>query len=203
MPLPPSSAAGHAPPSRPVHVLVDHRSALVTAGTVQMLSRAPGLVVRAGRHPLAARGAADGPAAQVLITDPARGLASARPAAGPPIIVLADDPAGVAQGSIGGTGVRAWVDLMVDRDELVDTIHRVAAGCPAGCSGDPGCARRALTPREADVLDLLTLGHCDKRIASALDLALPTVKTHVRSILAKLQVGSRTAAAVAALTGHA
>jgi predicted ATPase/DNA-binding CsgD family transcriptional regulator len=52
-----------------------------------------------------------------------------------------------------------------------------------------------LTPRELDVLHLLAEGRSNRAIADALFLSLPTVKGHVASILAKLGVESRTAAA--------
>jgi len=52
-----------------------------------------------------------------------------------------------------------------------------------------------LTARELQVLDLLALGDCNKSIARALALSLATVKTHLRTILMKLQARSRTEAA--------
>ena len=56
-----------------------------------------------------------------------------------------------------------------------------------------------LSPREAEVLDLLTLGYTNKEIAKALYIAEVTVKVHVRQILRKLGVRSRTQAALAAV----
>lgn len=52
----------------------------------------------------------------------------------------------------------------------------------------------ALTPREQVVFELLCDGLDNKSIAQGLDMALGTVKTHVKSILAKLGVSSRTQA---------
>ncbi len=52
-----------------------------------------------------------------------------------------------------------------------------------------------LTPREQEVLSRVALGASDKEIAAALNISLYTVKSHVRSILAKLQVNSRHEAA--------
>ena len=57
-----------------------------------------------------------------------------------------------------------------------------------------------LTHRELDVLRLLAAGHADKEIAAALSISYRTVTNHVASILAKLQVDSRTAAAAYAHT---
>jgi NarL family two-component system response regulator LiaR len=56
-----------------------------------------------------------------------------------------------------------------------------------------------LTPREMDVLRLLAQGQSNKEIARALHLVEETVKSHVRHILAKLGVQSRTQALLAAI----
>ncbi|GCE47687.1 LuxR family two component transcriptional regulator [Thermosporothrix hazakensis] len=53
-----------------------------------------------------------------------------------------------------------------------------------------------LTEREADVLRLLAQGQTNKDIARHLHIVEDTVKTHVRHILAKLGVQSRTQAAL-------
>ena len=60
----------------------------------------------------------------------------------------------------------------------------------------------ALTEREMDVLRLLARGQANKQIARSLYIGEKTVKTHVRNILIKLKVRSRTQAALyAARTG--
>jgi non-specific serine/threonine protein kinase len=56
-----------------------------------------------------------------------------------------------------------------------------------------------LTPRETDVLRLLTHGLSDREIASALFISPRTAGFHVSNLLAKLGVESRTAAAARAL----
>jgi NarL family two-component system response regulator LiaR len=55
-----------------------------------------------------------------------------------------------------------------------------------------------LTERESSVLQLLARGLANKEIARELGIAETTVRSHVRSILAKLEVESRTQAAVVA-----
>jgi len=57
---------------------------------------------------------------------------------------------------------------------------------------------KSLTPRETQVLKLLTLGYSNKEIARALGMLEGTVKVHVKSIMKKLGVNNRTQAAIAA-----
>jgi NarL family two-component system response regulator LiaR len=57
----------------------------------------------------------------------------------------------------------------------------------------------ALTPREQEVLARVARGQSNRRIAAALHVSEETVKTHVSHVLAKLEVGDRTAAAVYAV----
>jgi DNA-binding NarL/FixJ family response regulator len=54
----------------------------------------------------------------------------------------------------------------------------------------------ALTERETEVLKLLARGQANKQIARSLYIGEKTVKTHVRRILIKLNVRSRTQAAL-------
>ncbi len=48
-----------------------------------------------------------------------------------------------------------------------------------------------LTPREWEVLDLLVDGHGTTAIAARLDLALETVRSHIKHVLRKFGVGTR------------
>ena len=58
--------------------------------------------------------------------------------------------------------------------------------------------RLGLSPRQVDVLRLLTAGQSNKVICRELDLAESTIKTHLLGLFRKLGVGSRTEAVVAA-----
>ena len=60
-----------------------------------------------------------------------------------------------------------------------------------------------LSPRERDVLELIARGHSNRQIARDLVIGEQTVKTHVRSILAKLGLQDRVQAAVFALRHQA
>jgi DNA-binding NarL/FixJ family response regulator len=61
-------------------------------------------------------------------------------------------------------------------------------------SGNPD-----LTPREQDILRLLTVGKTSRDIASDLNISVSTVKAHLSSIYAKLGVTNRTQAAIVGL----
>jgi DNA-binding NarL/FixJ family response regulator len=53
-----------------------------------------------------------------------------------------------------------------------------------------------LSPREREVLTALARGRSNRQIARALQISEETVKAHVSSILAKLQLADRTQAAI-------
>jgi DNA-binding CsgD family transcriptional regulator len=59
-----------------------------------------------------------------------------------------------------------------------------------------------LSPRERQVLQLLVEGHSDRQIAETLSISPKTASNHVSSILAKLDVETRTAAAAHAVRRH-
>jgi DNA-binding NarL/FixJ family response regulator len=60
-------------------------------------------------------------------------------------------------------------------------------------------SHETLTERESDVLELLGDGLSNKLIARRLNLAVGTVKAHIRGILAKLEARSRTHAVLVAV----
>jgi len=80
-------------------------------------------------------------------------------------------------------------------DEAIDRIlaqSGVQGLLPAPTSD--GSARRPaqhLTPRQRDVLARLVAGHHAREIASELGISVLTVRSHVRSILEALEVGSQ------------
>ena len=67
--------------------------------------------------------------------------------------------------------------------------------------GAPG--REPLTEREREVLRLVARGHSNKEIAAQLDITERTARTHVSNILGKLDLASRTQAALWAIENKA
>ena len=59
-------------------------------------------------------------------------------------------------------------------------------------------ARRGLTPRQREVLDLLGAGEDARQIAAELGITITTVRTHIRHILRTLGVHTQLAAVVRA-----
>lgn len=117
-------------------------------------------------------------------------------------------------------GVAGWVGRDASADDVVEAVLRAARG-ELLCSARTAAMlsrrlavlareRRApapspavqLTPREAEVGELLCRGASNKQIARTLGLQLATVKNHVHNILEKLEVRSR-AEAGAVLRGTA
>jgi two-component system nitrate/nitrite response regulator NarL len=87
-------------------------------------------------------------------------------------------------------------------DGQVVVPHRVAArvaGARTRREREAGILSEQLTPREKDVLELLVEGIDGDAIAERLGIARNTVRTHVQSILSKLQVHSRLEAAAFAV----
>jgi DNA-binding NarL/FixJ family response regulator len=84
---------------------------------------------------------------------------------------------------------------VADRGELQldPLLARALIASPRAASGDLG---DELTPRELDVLRLLGAGETNKAIAAALGITERTARSHVSSILSKLNLRSRTQAAL-------
>ena len=90
-------------------------------------------------------------------------------------------------------------------DDLITVIRDVHAGRQPAVS--PGIEARlaaraagpTLTPREIQVLELISQGMRNREIATALDVSEETIQVHVRNIFGKLQAKDRTAAVNVAL----
>jgi DNA-binding NarL/FixJ family response regulator len=96
-------------------------------------------------------------------------------------------------------GAKGYLLKDVPRDALMDCIRRVHAGetcVPVHLAMKLAerVSGETLSQREIDVLKLMALGKSNKEIGSALFISEGTVKSHVKSIFAKLNVISRTEA---------
>ena len=127
---------------------------------------------------------------------------TSRPA--PAILVLADDMRGILDAGWMRDGGRAVLPRHASTQEIVAAIDAVAAGLivvhpdagPLGSSlgRRPAGGSQPLTPREIEVLGMMAEGLGNKVIATRLGISLHTVKFHIGSIFAKLNVESRTEA---------
>jgi DNA-binding NarL/FixJ family response regulator len=105
-------------------------------------------------------------------------------------------------------GAIGYLLKTTDADELCEAIKAAAAG---KVQLAPEAAARlmhevrapespeALTERESEVLELLARARTNNQIARELFIGEATVKSHVHSILSKLNVSSRTQAALYAV----
>lgn len=89
-------------------------------------------------------------------------------------------------------------------DQIVPAIHALMEGktwIPAEVAAQLTNRERGeiLSTRERDIIRLLVLGETNKQIADTLGISEQTVKSHVKNILAKLQVRDRTEAVTVAL----
>jgi DNA-binding NarL/FixJ family response regulator len=118
-------------------------------------------------------------------------------------------------------GAMGFLPKRMTTEELADAIRLVMAGGifvptmtvnpprdgdelavappPAPASGDslPSFDELGITPRQADVLQLLLQGKSNKDIARRLGLSVETIKDHVAAVLRALGVNSRTQAVLA------
>ncbi len=111
-------------------------------------------------------------------------------------------------------GVAGFIMQDVTVDELVNTIHLVDSGANvlppsmvntrfAQIAHDsmvrsPATALQSvrMTPREQEVVNLISAGLCNKEIAVRLNIATHTVKSHVRNVMEKLALHTRLQIAV-------
>jgi DNA-binding NarL/FixJ family response regulator len=127
--------------------------------------------------------------------------------AGPPVVAILPDETYASR--VRAAGARGLVLRETSADKLMTAATAVAGGMVVM---DPSIATAALpsaghipvppaeelTPRELDVLRLLSEGLPNKTIAHRLGISEHTVKFHVNSILAKLGAQSRTEAVIRA-----
>lgn len=134
-----------------------------------------------------------------------------------PVVVLGvtadDEDAVISCAEAGVAGYHMRSDSLTDLLALINVVVDGGISCPPQISAmllrqvstvaarhrpaprDPG-----LTTREIQILRMLELGRSNQDIATALSIAVHTVKNHVHSLLTKLGVNTRTEAAALAHT---
>jgi two-component system, NarL family, response regulator DesR len=115
------------------------------------------------------------------------------------IVVLANRPTAAECNQMLSFGATACLSKETEARDIVNAIHLASRGMhllprsvAAGgllTSGIQGA--ELLTPREADVLELLQDGAKNAEIAHELSIGIETVRTHARHIYRKLGIGSR------------
>lgn len=95
--------------------------------------------------------------------------------------------------------ITAAINCVLSGDIFLPETYR---GCERSCDGDNGEATllkalSSLSEQQRRVLGLINKGKLNKQIAHDLGIAERTVKAHITEILRKLQVNSRTQAALA------
>ncbi|MFC0678139.1 response regulator [Lysobacter korlensis] len=145
--------------------------------------------------------------------DATRQLIDERPELGVLVLTMSDDDASVFAAL--RAGARGYVLKGSGGGEFLSAVRAVARGEAVYGAAVAGRIRRfltggqpqsgsstppfpELTPREREILDLLADGRTNAEIAGSLFLSLKTVKNHLTSIFAKLQVADRAQAAVRA-----
>jgi len=191
------------PQSSKIKVLIAHGDPLIAAGLAVTLQRQPDFeaVVCRSMLKVSSAIASESPPADVVVADYDSGLRLIMSGAvGRHRVVIlthSDSQAKICHAL--ERGARGYLLLGCSIQDLLDGLRSVRAG---GMAIGPLVAERvaewmnhrALTPREEEILRQMMLGLSNKGIALRLNVAVGTVKTHVKSVLDKLDAASRTEA---------
>jgi two-component system, NarL family, nitrate/nitrite response regulator NarL len=208
-----------------LHVVVVSDDPLARTGIALLLAGSEGLTVlhQVGVdedwfEPAAEAGGGEGPDAAVwdLGLGDRSGLDALRalPASAPPVVAIVADALDAREAL--AAGARVALPRNVDGERLAaalraavqglvvldDSFAAAVLGGVSGVRDAPPAAQdlpESLTPREAEVLQLLSQGLANKSIAQRLGISDHTVKFHVNAILGKLGVQSRGEAIVQAV----
>jgi DNA-binding NarL/FixJ family response regulator len=88
-------------------------------------------------------------------------------------------------------GADAWVSMSNHAPQLIEAIERIADGKPQEEQLDWIGHEAGLSPREVEVLSLVTLGMSNQEIADRLFLTINTLKSHIRQAYKKIGATSR------------
>jgi DNA-binding NarL/FixJ family response regulator len=113
------------------------------------------------------------------------------------LVVLANRPSPTECNQMLAFGATACLSKETQARDILNAIHLASRGLHVlprtaaefGLNEMPG--PDLLTPREADVLELLQQGRSNAEIAIALHVGIETVRTHARNIFRKLGIKTR------------
>ncbi|HEX4760308.1 MAG TPA: response regulator transcription factor [Thermoleophilaceae bacterium] len=117
------------------------------------------------------------------------------------LVVLANRPSAAECNQMISFGATACLAKEVEGRDVINALHlasrgmhvlpRSAAANASSNGFEPVMGSDVLTPREADVLELLQDGATNAQIAQTLMIGVETVRTHARNIYRKLGISSR------------
>lgn len=176
-----------------INVLIAHGAPLIQAGLIAILAAQQGINVVAPSPDQA----------DVAVTD-FDGLMGAAARWSCPVIVVMPHAGERELTAAAQNGAFGYVTQACAAGELLEAVRALYEGR----SYFEGASARTLaellrpcdlTKREQEVLLLLAEGLSNKAIARNLDIGLSTVKSHLKSVMCKLDVSSRTQAVVVAV----
>lgn len=127
------------------------------------------------------------------------------------ILILTSDTKKERVREILKTGVKGMVTKTCSEQEIINSILAVSQGNRFYCNKildivmeqsveeEENCAPTDLSPREYEVLQLITKGQTTTKIADSLHVSVHTINSHRKSILKKLNLKSPTELIVYAL----
>jgi len=190
-----------------VSVVVTKFEDLVALGLSQLIREDPNLeLIEDGVVPAAIEGAIErhSPAVAVLnfgsLTSPAQVFQLHQAFPGTRLVVLANRPTAAECNQMLSFGATACLSKETEGRDVINAIHLASRGMhvlPRSAAAGGGAnglgldGGDLLTPREADVLELLQDGATNAQIAQTLSIGLETVRTHARHIYRKLGISSR------------
>jgi DNA-binding NarL/FixJ family response regulator len=193
--------------SSPVTVVVAKFEDLVAIGLTQLMSEDSNLELLAdGIPPSRIESAIEQyePAVAVLnfgsLASPAQVFQLHQSFPDTRLVVLANRPTAAECNQMLSFGATACLSKETQGRDVVNAVHLASRGMhvlpnsAAGGENGHGADLKGselLTPREADVLELLQEGASNAQIAQALSIGLETVRTHARNIYRKLGISSR------------
>jgi DNA-binding NarL/FixJ family response regulator len=191
----------------PIKVIAAKFEDLVAVGLKQLISEDPNLeLIRDGIAIDAVEDAIEELEPQVVLLNfgtlrtPAQVFQLHQAHAEARLVVLANRPTAAECNQMLSFGATACLSKETEARDVINSIHLASRGmhvlprsaAAAGGADSLGLqGSDLLTPREADVLELLQDGATNAQIAHTLSIGIETVRTHARNIYRKLGISSR------------